>query len=314
MTNPFVLDMIPIEKNENSFINNCFHQGDCFNNLECMERNAAPVENKIVSYIDQCCCASFPCVNSYGFRSDEFTEKHEGSHLLFAGCSYTHGSGVSKKEIWAHIIYEKISKEKKCSGFFNIGFPGTSILEQSFMILKYIEKFGKPETIFWMVPPTNRGFSNFQSNNLIDMKDSPSNEDHVNDKLNKMYAEKNKVDPPFYNIDLNEFVNYMGYYSIYSYCKTNSINLYSFHWYPEQNNEDLKSKSIFYDLSKIKNFDTFYMWEIEDMIEFCDKFSKNYNGENKKFLQMSRDGSHLGIAPHEFWADFIYSKYKKESI
>jgi|LauGreDrversion4_2_1035121.scaffolds.fasta_scaffold17425_5 hypothetical protein len=313
MTNPFVLDMISLEKNKNYPASQCYHYGSCSKNLECFKRNRGPAESKMVDYIDQCCCASFPCVNSYGFSSDELTDKHDGSHLLFAGCSYTHGSGVTRKETWAHIIYEKISKEKKCSGFFNIGFPGTSILEQSFMILKYIEKFGKPETIFWLIPPTDRGFSNFQSNNIIDMEDSPANEDHVNNKLNKMYVEKNKGDTPFYSIDLNEFKNYIGYYSIHSYCKTNGINLYSSHWYPEQNNEDLKSKSIFYDLSRIKDLDTFYMWEAEDMIEFCDKFSKNYTGENKKFLQMARDNSHLGIAPQEFWADFIYSKYKKES-
>jgi hypothetical protein len=299
--------------NENEkivFKNKCFHQGKCYKNLSCLLKNPDPNTRKAVNYIDQCCCINFPCINSYGFTSDPFKDKHEGSHLLFAGCSYTHGSGVSKEEIWAHIVYEKISKEKECSGFFNIGFPGTSIQEQSFMILKYIEKFGKPETIFWLMPPTNRGFSNFQGNDIIEMENSKARNSEIDNKINDMYSELIGSEHPSYYIELNEFSSYIAYYNIYSYCKTNNIKLYSFSWQQEKKNKDLKS--IFYDLSKIKNFDTFYMWETEKLIQFCEEFSKNYTGEHKEFLQIGRDKSHLGIAPHEFWADFIYNKYKED--
>lgn len=310
MTNPFILEILFKENEKITFQDKCLHEGKCYYKTDCTLINSDPKTKKAVNYIDQCCCVNLPCINSYGFNSDPFKNKHEATHILFAGCSYTHGSGVLREELWAYNVYKKIFEEKECSGFFNIGFPGTSIQEQSFMILKYIEKFGKPEIIFWLMPPTNRGFSNFQSNEILNMSTSKPRADDVDKKINEMYVEIAKSNKKQYYIELNEFSSYIAYYNIYSYCKSNNIKLYSFSWQQEKKNKNLES--LFYDLSKIKNFDTFYMWETEKLIEFCEKFSKSYTGEHKEFLQIGRDKSHLGIAPHAFWADFIYSKYKED--
>lgn len=293
------------------FLEKCFHDGVCDKNkLTCTGKNPDPKTKKSVNYIDQCCCINNPCINSYGFNSEQFKNNHDGKHILFSGCSYTHGSGVLLEELWAYQVYNNISKTEKCSGFFNIGFPGTSIQEQAFMIIKYIEKFGDPEVIFWLMPATSRGFSNFIHNPLIDMETSKPHNSSLDIKLNEMYKEKTNQEHKSYAIDINEMTNYMAYIHIYHYCRIKGINLYSFTW---QAKKEEKSKSIFFDFNKIKQYDTFYYWDKDEMISFCEKFSKEYKGKFPEFLQIARDGGHLGIAPHAFWADFIYKKYKESN-
>lgn len=312
MTNPFILEMI-LTDSENAipFSEKCFHDGECEKNkTNCLLKNSGLYVRRATSYIDQCCCVNSPCINNYGFNSDGFKSNHDGKHILFAGCSYTHGTGVLLEELWAYQVYKNISSEKKCSGFFNIGFPGTSIQEQAFMIIKYIEKFGDPEIIFWLMPPTSRGFTNFVHNTLIDMETSQPKNHHLDVKLNNMYTEKTNQENKSYTIDINEMTNYMAYIHIYHYCKTKGINLYSFTWQAEKKE---KTKLLFFDFNKIKQYDTFYLWDKDEMINFCEKFSKEYKGKYPEFLQIARDNGHLGIAPHAFWADFIYKKYKESN-
>lgn len=311
MTNPFILKNILPEDQKMVLREKCFHKGNCNENkISCTSKNPNSKANKIINYIDECCCINDPCINSYGFNSEEFKESHDDKHVLFAGCSYTHGSGVTLEELWAYKVYNNISKQEKCSGFFNIGFPGTSIQEQAFMIIKYIEQFGDPEVIFWLMPPTSRGFSNFILNNLIEMKSSQSKNDHIDNKLNYMYTEITKENHKSNHIDINEMTNYMSYVHIYNYCKSKNIKLYSFTWQVEKKEN---SKSIFFDFTKIKQYETFYSWNKEALIEFCEKFSKEYTGKYSSFLQVARDNAHLGIAPHAFWAEFIYEKYKNDN-
>ena len=58
------------------------------------------------------------------FRADPFTKNHDGKHILFGGCSETEGVGGNIEDSWSHMLYSKISKEEKCSGFFNLGKSG----------------------------------------------------------------------------------------------------------------------------------------------------------------------------------------------
>lgn len=96
-------------------------------------------------------------LNSHGFRSDEFTEKHEGKHVLFIGCSVTFGTGLPIEKTWSKILYNKLSKNNKLSGYFNLSFPGAASTEIIFNAVKYIQKFGAPEEIYFMVPEIMRG-------------------------------------------------------------------------------------------------------------------------------------------------------------
>jgi hypothetical protein len=272
MTNPFILEMLFNEKENITFVEKCYHQGACKENKNgCNLKNPDPKTKKAVNYIDQCCCINNPCINSYGFTSDPFKKQHDSKHILFAGCSYTHGSGMTLEEIWAYNVYKKICEEEKISGFFNIGFPNTSIHEQSFMILKYFEKFGHPEILFWLMPPTSRGYSNFASNDLIQMPKSSSRNGNIDSAINEMYTEVTKKKHPSYHIDLNELANYIAYYQVYSYCKTNNIKIYSFTW--QAMKKEIDEKSLFFDFSKIKQFKTFHVWEKEILLRFYKKLS-----------------------------------------
>jgi hypothetical protein len=91
-------------------------------------------------------------LNSHGLRSDEFLSSHEGKHILFAGCSVTTGEGLPLKDTWAHKLYTQISSSQKTSGYFNISYPGASILGTIKQIYLYVENFGSPDCIFALLP------------------------------------------------------------------------------------------------------------------------------------------------------------------
>lgn len=274
----------------------------------------------------------FQCVNninSYGYRSDEFKKNHEGKHVLFAGCSYTWGLGLYKKEIWASMVYEKISSEEKCSGYFNLGTPGTCVTNQVYDIFQYCNKFGNPDVIFYCMPGLDRGFDPKSIPEINTISFPPF---HPNAEL--MKTEKGKY---LYSIYFSEMINHISYFSLYQYCKSNNIKLYSFTWQEVIDAEKyvkhvpfeervLRMKSIadpfkiiqsqygnsnnpFESFKSIKELETFYIWTREEIIDYCNKFINNYSGIHKDFLQIARDGDHMGIAPHSFWADFIFKKY-----
>jgi hypothetical protein len=99
-------------------------------------------------------------INSYGFRSDEFTTKHEEKHIVFSGCSYTYGDSVFLKDSWTYKLYSEIAKKEKLSGYFNLGSPGASTKQAIDQIFYYIELFGNPNVIFLLMPNPERDFYN----------------------------------------------------------------------------------------------------------------------------------------------------------
>jgi len=267
-------------------------------------------------------------VNSYGYRSDEFKKNHDGKHLLFAGCSYTWGLGLFKKEIWANIVYEKISSQEKCSGYFNLGVPGSCVSNQVYDIFQYCNRFGNPDVIFYCMPALHRGFDP-DAISAIKKTHFPPFHTNYNEILDKS-------DNSEYNVSYSEMINYISYFSLYQYCKSNNIKLYSFSWEEvvdtesytkevpfEERVKRMKSedgsgikqaqygdpKNPFESFGVVKKLETFYIWKREDLLNYCADFIKRYSGEHKKFLQVARDGDHVGIAPHSFWADFILKKY-----
>ena len=316
MLNPFILDIIETVHVDRP--TSCIHKelDSCQTNKDsCEILNAGrKVENTLSSFYEKCCCAVNPCINSLGFRSDEFKKNHDGKHILFSGCSYTFGTGLNISETWANIVYKKIAQTDKCSGFFNIGWPGTSIQQQSFSMFKYFEKFGNPDVVFWCLPSTFRSYFNTNFNGLIKI---------LGEKYQGDVAEYKEIES-LYSINSTELTSFISYYQVDFYCRSNNIKLYAFPWckidepslssvFGKQevggNNSYTKSKFMFKGYSEIEKFDSFYDWNSEDMINYCSNFEKSYRGKNKKYLQISRDNQHLGIAPHAFWADFIYERY-----
>lgn len=91
-------------------------------------------------------------LNSFGFRSDEFSSEHAGKHILFAGCSTTFGDSMYLDKTWAHKVYSKIAESSRVSGYYNVGLPGASIVDITDMIREYISRYGEPDHLFVLLP------------------------------------------------------------------------------------------------------------------------------------------------------------------
>jgi hypothetical protein len=214
-------------------------------------------------------------INSFGFRSDEFTNSHNGKHILFLGCSYTWGTGLNIEEVWAKILYNKLSEDNTTSGFFNLGVPGDSFYSSVINAFKYFKNFGNPDIIFFNIQELERFYAYNKEQ----------------DSLHKSRVVDNKV------LDL---ISYQYYYMLEQYCKSNKIILISFTWYLGNSDHILN------------NFNTFYYPDIDVLSEFVlDYVDKNPSDLNS--LNAS-DGSHMGTSYHKYWYLYAYELYLKNRL
>jgi hypothetical protein len=221
--------------------------------------------------------------NSFNYRSDEFIKNHGEKHLLFVGCSYTFGSGIEQELTWPKIVYDKISKKEKNSGYFNIGTSGGSITDSIYNMFKYFKIYGNPDVIFFCMPDALR-FYNFDEN--------------INKIRNAWYSEE--------DLELLMFINKNNYMILEEYCKANKIKLYSFTWV--FNKKRHKSVDDVFD----KNFFTFYKINLEDQDEFV--FAAFAKEPKNPYTLWAKDERHRGTAYHEYWANFIYNKYNESTL
>ena len=227
-------------------------------------------------------------LNSKNFRCEEFTDKHEGEHLLFSGCSTTFGVGLEEDEIWSKNLYNKIKKDKKVSGYFNLAMPGIGCLEIVANIFKYIDKFGNPNSIFLCLPNIERDYIQFNSDNakMIDKNKILEPESLLHGRYLENFYEKS-LDV----LKINTF-HYLLFLEIY--CKANNIKLHMFSWdynFPEM------------------NLDTFWFSSRDDFIDFFKKHAEDFI--KNRFSITSRDSEHVGIAFHVFWCDRLYNMNRK---
>jgi hypothetical protein len=218
--------------------------------------------------------------NSQKFRSDEFTNIHDGKHIVFSGCSNTFGVGLEKEEGWAWKTYKKITENEKCSGFFNLGAGGTGIIHMVINIFKYCKKYGNPDVIFINLSNQNRSFHYFHNLEGYSLK--------FDDALDMK------------NIQLH---NFQHYFMLEQYCMSNNIKLYSFTWDHAKNKDSTASSFEKY------NFKTFYDYQGKELQNYL-MSSKNKDVE---YFLKARDNLHQGIGYNDFWSDFIYDKYEKET-
>lgn len=254
-------------------------------------------KKKIKDFSNELFCnnhLNYEDVNSLGFRSDEFTNVHHGKHIVFSGCSNTFGIGLEKKEIWAYKVYEKISNNEKCSGFFNLGVGGSGIDHMTINLFRYFKQYGNPDVIFINLSNQLRSF------------------EYKND-LNGYVL---KLD------DVEEykkvcFLNFQYYFMLEQYCRSNNIKLLSFTWdyiYKNLNFEIIKEKDIdknksilpTNELFKNYNFETFYEVDFKKMIK--ETAILKFNNKSKYF-HVARDGEHPGTGMQLWWSNFIYEKY-----
>lgn len=211
--------------------------------------------------------------NKDGYRCNDFIKAHNGKHIVFSGCSVTWGSGLNIEETWTHKLYTKISNKEKCSGYFNLAIPGSSIMLQIVTLFKYFKTYGNPDIIFINFPDPLRFFD---------------------------YSKNNKIIDAIYKDDALEFLSlicYQYYFMLEQYCISNNIKLFSFTW-------DSKTKEY-----PLNIFKTFYQISNDETLKFVFNFIQNNKGDN---LEFARDKSHFGVAYHEYWSTIMYEKYLEQ--
>jgi hypothetical protein len=215
------------------------------------------------------------CINSMGFRSDEFISKHNKKHILFMGCSFTWGSGLNLNQTWSYKLYKKISIDTECSGYFNLSSGGTSFNFQLLNLFKYISLYGNPDMLFINVTSLLRFYGyDFKSKTIIDAT----------------YKDKYL---PIFRINM-----YQNYLMLEKYCKQNNIKLISFSW-DEETEKFLKS------------FDTFYFMNQIEIYENIIKKASIKKIENNSNMIIAKDNLHYGEAFHILWSNIIYKEYLK---
>jgi len=217
-------------------------------------------------------------LNKNGYRCDNFINNHDGLHLLFSGCSVSYGSGLEINEVWTNKVFTAVNKIKSCSGYFNLSFPGTGLINQIVDIFKYCSLYSKPNYIIINIPDLTRFY-------------------YYNDE----YSE---IGDAFYNLKDNNYsiiqlLYYQYYLMLYEYCKSNNIRLITFTWAETQLESEIFKKC------NISNFDTFYYFNKKNMENFILEYVKN--NKNDKYALKARDKDHFGTAYHEYWAQQIIS-------
>jgi hypothetical protein len=230
-------------------------------------------------------------VNSLGYRSENFTKHHDGKHILFSGCSVTYGIGLEEEEIWSKKLFNKISKDEKLSGYFNLSQPGVGILEIVSGIYKYINSFGNPDCIFLNIPDIGRIYLYDNENDSFFCANfSFQNNDtkYKNDKKPRFILSKTFL-----------IVCYQYLLALETYCKSNNIDLYYLNWSKEEkfsNNVDLKNLHIFKDT---------------DMEYHVSEYLKQNQGDQNALY--ARDKKHFGTATHYAWSEMLYNVYKEKA-
>ena len=86
--------------------------------------------------------------NSMGYRSDEFLETRD---TVFAGCSFTWGSGVVLDGIWGNILSKSINTKS-----YNLGWSGKSVQFIVRNTIAFCKQYGNPKVLFCLFPDFTR--------------------------------------------------------------------------------------------------------------------------------------------------------------
>jgi hypothetical protein len=234
--------------------------------------------------------------NSNGFRCDEFIDHKDRNelHVLFAGCSVTWGDALNLEDLWSYKVYKKISEKHKATGFFSIAFPGTSIIQEIFWIIKYCIKYGNPNHIFFLMPNMGRFV------NVGNIGNSP--EPTLGSSL--METDSNKPDEE--SMLLASYLTFEAYMMLEQYCKTNNINLISSSW---SFGDSKNSNNKYLTSTVFKNFETFFSLDDDgiNQLEWKYEYVKNNPGATLKAL----DDIHPGTAEHAYFTNRMLDRYMK---
>lgn len=231
-------------------------------------------------------------LNGDGLRSDEFTTRHDGKHILFAGCSVTAGEGLLLEQTWAYKTYLAISEGEKVSGFFNIAVPGMSILEIFSQVFRYISKYGIPSDIFISLPDPEREYYYLSG---LDFRQR---------------SDLDGIDDPMKLVNISQVNNFViaSYKSLVEYCKLANIRLHLQTWSPTEwrygLEHDTGDPRAYFSNLNINSKE-------KEIAKHCKKFAKqNSNNPFKEYFYDALDELHFGIAIHDYFYKIAYNQFK----
>lgn len=229
-------------------------------------------------------------LNDYGLRSEEFTRDHSGKHILFAGCSNTFGMGMPEYAIWPKLVYEKISKTEKLSGFFNVGISGGTITEIFNQIVAYSSKFGVPDVLFINLPEHGREAGRLVRSERPDRL--------TMSQLNFMV--------------LNEIV--VGYYkAIMSLFNAFNTEIYLMSWDHHFLRPRKEDNPLLIQNDPRSRMPGIFVPDPDELAKYCLDYedSDTYKNDklSKEFSLMSLDEDHPGFAVHSYWAEKMHDLY-----
>lgn len=220
--------------------------------------------------------------NSQSFRSEKFKKYHGEKHILFMGCSETQGCGGPLQDAWSHILYQKISETEDLSGYFNISTIGNGINDQILILLNYIENFGKPDELFFLVPETSR---------VIYFV-----EDYVS-QCNMRNREELFLEKDFINAHINSILMLRF---LESFCKSLDIKLtWSTWWWQEE------------DIFKGYGFNDYFSLKMKNIEKIILKKYEEYHDPSKGMNEnIRKEDGHYGLVIHKYWAQMFYENRK----
>lgn len=243
------------------------------------------------------------------FRSENFINKHDGLHVLFSGCSESEGVGDNIEHAWTNILYKKISKDIKCSGFFNLSRSGWGWSKIVANALIYFEKYGYPDVYFILLPNHQR-MHFFSEKGIVDdygvetglmwqykqfypiaysMSSAETTNKDSQDYIKVLEKEYNET-----------FMFFITAWKLFNkICKDNNVKLVFGSW------EEWDTKNI----NNLDMFDNFI--NIDNAKNLIEKYVNTYYETNQKtkYDLKKRDG-HQGRLVHNFWAEEFYSSWK----
>lgn len=231
--------------------------------------------------------------NSEYFRCDEFSKDHNGTHLLFAGCSETEGQGGQIDDSWSKMIFNKVGAG---SNFYNLGKAGYGWQKIITQTRIYISKYGKPDNLFILLPNIGRSVEWSAESGWFNKQEYPSlYVSGSNDSSVYVSAQS----PAEYR---KSFVSFATSWKLFEdFCLASGIKLLWGTW------EEIDNRNF----DKIKIFNNFVPLYKENLFANIESFRKDAKtGPND--LE-KRDGHH-GRLFHEFWAESILQEAKRRGF
>jgi hypothetical protein len=237
--------------------------------------------------------------NRDGRRCDNFSKETAQENFLFAGCSYTYGTGLPYQHTWAY----KLNKDLNGENFYNVGMPARNFQVIINDIYTYIRLFGKPKTIFLLLPDLKRDHvvrleTNLEQGDYYEVYPIVSMSFNSKDPEKESY---NKKDHKYLNMEKVYYDFYNTMSQLEDYLESLEIPFLWTTW-DQWFQKSLAGEKIF------KNY-----FELDSLEEYVEKniYPPEELGKNRKYWLIAADKPypHPGIMEQYFYSSQFFKKF-----